>query len=105
MRLKLKEPGGATGGFNLTKLMFGVGIGALVPAGVATAFVGDFLPWMALMSAAVLGIPLGGYLVGKSAAVADSKYRLNVTEGNGPRRVAYSTRSRARAISDFAICH
>jgi len=71
MRLKLKQPGSATGGFNLIKLTFGIGIGALVPAGVATALVGDFLPWMALMTAAILGIPLGGYLVGKSAAISD----------------------------------
>jgi len=88
MRLKFKEPRRATAGFNLIKLMFGIGIGALVPAGVATAFVGDFLPWMTLMSAAILGIPLGGYLIRKTAATADSKCRLNVTEGDGPRRVA-----------------
>ena len=105
MRLKLKSPGRATAGFNLLKLMFGIGIGALVPAGVATAFVGDFLPWMALMSAAILGIPLGGYLVGKSAAIADSKCRLNVTEGSDPRSVADSTRpgARAFAIDDLEI--
>jgi len=84
MRLKLKEPSRATAGFNLIKLMFGIGIITMVPAGVATAFVGDFLPWMTLMSAAILAIPLGGYLVGQTAAIADSKYRLNVTEGDGP---------------------
>ena len=50
-------------GFNLVMLMFGVGIGTLVFAGVATALVGEFLPWMTLMSAAVLAIPLGNYLV------------------------------------------
>jgi len=30
------------------------------------------------MTAAILGIPLGGYLVDKTAAIADSKSRLNV---------------------------
>ena len=58
MRLKWK----ANGGFNLIKLMFGIGIGTLVLAGLATAFVPDFVPWVILMSAAILGIPLGSYL-------------------------------------------
>ena len=53
-------------GFALIRLMFGIGIIPLVLAGVATAVVGGFLPWMALMSAAILGIPLGGYLIGSA---------------------------------------
>ena len=56
--------------FALIRLMFGIGIIPLVLAGVATAVVGGFLPWMTLVSAAILGIPLGSYLVGSATPVS-----------------------------------
>jgi hypothetical protein len=56
--------------FALISLIFGIGIIPLVLAGVATAVVGEFLPWMALLSAAILGIPLGSYLIGSATPVS-----------------------------------
>ena len=64
--MKLYHHSSLNRGFALIRLMFGIGIIPLVLAGVATAVVGDFLPWMALMTASILGIPLGSYLIGSA---------------------------------------
>jgi len=88
--MKLSNSFPSNKGFNLIKLMFGVGIGTLVLAGVATALVPDFLPWMTLMSAAVLAIPLGNYLVRKTA-IADSQCRAQCKERFAERSAVGST--------------
>lgn len=67
--MKLYHHSSLNRGFALIRLMFGIGIIPSVLAGIAMAVVGGFLPWMALISAAILGIPLGSYLIESATPV------------------------------------